>query len=852
MQSNAENRTPEETPEAAPEETPEETSGAELPALPLPKPLSYGVEIEAVVHYVLDGEEDPLGHIEGLPEPIRVDLGEGRKKLGIPKFKFSVDRQISQLFQEAMTKTLEKYNIPSKGTTIACKNPESLEHHVAQERLEKVGRWVVKDDQSIEVPKDPQNCRFQGVEINTSVEADSPESFEMLKFVINCLKAEHRLSVNPSCGLHVHVGNGAEAFSLNNIRRISALLWSAECLVDTVHPPTRRMNFWCAPLRTVSTLADLDAPYDSEEDSEEDSSAACHYHGGEVRFGERSMGWRELHQHKHTVESYLQSRGLENNFQPWLDDDAVMEYKHSKFAIYSRPTEIEKQIKKYKELEEMFRGVVHAEPSRSYTFAVPEKMQGPESSKSSSEISPEGSSETSVASEDMLSQQQLANRIADLPKDRIFSPTTPRRLTNRPYCAGSKFTKEDLKRVHLEWKGWMDTLPVSTDTIDLAAEKPADNLAGVIRLLESKSSCEIARLLCLHDEGTGKLAYHFDMYDCESHEAGERHTIEFRQAESSLDTAWVATWAKICVGLVKFAINAPPDSFMQVITNCDLAERREKTGQEYDVVDLLGQVGLIAEANVAAERMWQNREEWRLSYSEVDGADSDGNHHPSNQPGGRGGSDPGDDPDSGGDDSSKPDGGQSDDSKKPHPNDNESVEGSNQQNPEQENERPVEMEPEGKPETEKPDHGDEDKPDAPDPGKPPEYPDSDSKKKKETGNPPTRTLTILMASTSSMVSTPTPTQEKPRVPLPTPPKTRQRPQRLGLLYLSWDSSQLPPPQGRLHPGHKHRDRSQRRELFWDLEPPRRISIGSNGETLEIPKQAREAQWEPNKRLREDE
>ncbi|KAK8050474.1 hypothetical protein PG994_012204 [Apiospora phragmitis] len=611
---------------------PGETLPETLPPLPLPRPLTYGVEIEGIVHYLDHDEKDPFDGVEDLPKPTRLPAD-------LPK-----DELPEKIIHNLMAKTLADHGIPTKEVRITCYPPKSVEHYMAQERLKQHGQWKIVPDVTIQPPYSTEH-KFMGFEINSSVEIESPESFEVLKFVINCITREHRVLLNESCGLHIHVGNGAENFSLGSIRRIGCLLWSAGPLIGTLHPPWRRANLWCMPIRTSSHLAVGNFNPTLVHDEARDPGRGgpnCAYVGGDMRFGERSTLWREAHQDPETIALYDETRKETGTFVPFLDDEVKMTYQ-------PKSSEFNPDFDKYN--EEIFqKKVSYTAPNHAYAFAIPtdEELVGGSSGTSSDTDSPEPSEASEgcewpplLAAEEMASQRQIANRVAALPTERFHKPHAPRRFTNRPRCTGANFTGEDLKRWCEERSEYLSCIQESSAT---ANEKPAALLPGVVRLLSAQSPCEVAQLLHRAGDGGGKCNYNFAAYRCIMIEEEDRHTIEFREAESSLDSPWVATWAKICIGLIKFAVNAPADAFMRVITNCDLGER----GREYDVVDLLSELGLFAEAAAAAERMWQNRDVWHLTFADADGGDPDDDPDTNDTDGGDG-PNPGDKPNPGND-----------------------------------------------------------------------------------------------------------------------------------------------------------------------------------------------------------
>ncbi|KAI3528160.1 hypothetical protein CSPX01_16436 [Colletotrichum filicis] len=86
------------------------------------------------------------------------------------------------------------------------------------------------------------------------------------------------------------------------------------------------------------------------------------------------------------------------------------------------------------------------------------------------------------------------------------------------------------------------------------------------------------------------------------------HTIEFREAAGSLDVEWIATWARICCRLLEWSRDAEPTEFMCVMRL--LAWAQEEEGAQYDVVDLLIDLGLITEARFCEDRLQQGEAAW--------------------------------------------------------------------------------------------------------------------------------------------------------------------------------------------------------------------------------------------------
>ncbi|KAK3341072.1 hypothetical protein B0T25DRAFT_523743 [Lasiosphaeria hispida] len=145
--------------------------------------------------------------------------------------------------------------------------------------------WDVGYDST---PQDPSNLgvntyHVQGVEVRSPPMRDCPESYQHLQDVIDMVVKNFRTRVNPTCGLHVHVGSGVKpAFdndgdpllrgglgdhvggdyayvsrphSLRVLKRAACLLWALDGFMCHIHPPERGFNTFCRSIRQLSNLA---------------------------------------------------------------------------------------------------------------------------------------------------------------------------------------------------------------------------------------------------------------------------------------------------------------------------------------------------------------------------------------------------------------------------------------------------------------------------------------------------------------------------------------------------------------------------------------------------------------------
>ncbi|KAI1472706.1 putative amidoligase enzyme-domain-containing protein [Daldinia caldariorum] len=145
--------------------------------------------------------------------------------------------------------------------------------------------------------------------------------------------------------------------------------------------------------------------------------------------------------------------------------------------------------------------------------------------------------------------------------------------------------------------------------LDAKAESDIGVFAGVSEIFSCESSCVISLLL----ETRQRPNYSFFRYRCNDlmDPPWRAPTIEFREAAGTTSGRWAEVWASICVGLTHFAIHAPVDVYLSVLFHLDEATSGEAS---YDVVDLLGEVGLFAESVFAEKRLTQYKDEWGLKY----------------------------------------------------------------------------------------------------------------------------------------------------------------------------------------------------------------------------------------------
>ncbi|KAK7740660.1 hypothetical protein SLS62_011035 [Diatrype stigma] len=125
--------------------------------------------------------------------------------------------------------------------------------------------WIIKSDQSV-TPNDPDGSpekasspisHFAGLEITTPVMPNNTRAFSEILEVSKALVRHPHVSFNDTCGLHVHVGNADEGFTLLTCQKLFVLLFlGGEAVLNTLFREDRHTNKHCVDIRTHTGVAD--------------------------------------------------------------------------------------------------------------------------------------------------------------------------------------------------------------------------------------------------------------------------------------------------------------------------------------------------------------------------------------------------------------------------------------------------------------------------------------------------------------------------------------------------------------------------------------------------------------------
>ncbi|KAI0444259.1 putative amidoligase enzyme-domain-containing protein [Xylaria telfairii] len=479
---------------------------------------TFGVEIEFLVATLRQNEEDPHGFVEGIPPVLRVPRSFQPSGYAWGKIQDVLDECFGKSQEDGLL-TLSVLN--------------------------KYREWSVDSDSSLLPTRGDLYNKYTWVEVEvvSPVQYGSPKGFEAVNLAISLITSRFRCHVNRSCGVHVHVGLGADRISLEQLKRFATLSYAVEPLLYTLQHPEREINMNCKTLRYFSNLAHSSAeldnavPHNNPEFRDEKFHCITHL-GQERRHGEERLLVREMNNSQAYVDAFLETRQA-GHYEPFTQPG---DSRHTTLLLGDLSEELDRRISR-----------------------------------------------------------------ATLPSSSTTSPVEPARQRGIPRLRLPKYSQADLASMNYRNNRWGAS--ISSNHIEVRAyNNPGPSVAEATeRIYSQPSTCNVAQLLhsAVGDQRSGSSFHHYRCFNFEPFMVSGR-TIEMRMGEGSLCGEWVSTWAKIITGLFKFALHSSPSVFMDVLENCG----RATTVGGYDVVDLLDDIGLFAEAVIVEKRLSGYEDEW--------------------------------------------------------------------------------------------------------------------------------------------------------------------------------------------------------------------------------------------------
>ncbi|KAF7931401.1 hypothetical protein BELL_1468g00010 [Botrytis elliptica] len=110
--------------------------------------------------------------------------------------------------------------------------------------------WEITRDGSITPPKPPhrrhkkayadwQAYTYYPIEVRTPAYYYCEDALRDIADFCKIMRKNYLVTVNKSCGLHVHVGYGTQGFTLPHLRRLGAMIQAFEPQFDSIHPEHR-------------------------------------------------------------------------------------------------------------------------------------------------------------------------------------------------------------------------------------------------------------------------------------------------------------------------------------------------------------------------------------------------------------------------------------------------------------------------------------------------------------------------------------------------------------------------------------------------------------------------------------
>ncbi|RYP19363.1 hypothetical protein DL767_009657 [Monosporascus sp. MG133] len=538
--------------------------------------LTFGVEVELLMPWLFIDQKDPHEHIEGLPPVFRVDRARVKRNV------YGTDDPVyaaAEIIFSDLRDTLEGLGLASS----------LAESHLQDDGysamvLEGYQDWEIEDDGSLHQQeslgyeeKYPDYGLIQqwvSLEIQSPAEYATPEAFEAIKYALQVLTQKYRMRVNDTCSVHVHVGQGIERLPLDMIRRIAGLSWAADLLLFTLQNPLRRANVYCQPIREYSNMAkgiEAEPAHAGGAGSNPITWDCLRYLGTDVRHGEEPIAWREENRKKETIEAFEKTR-QPFHFEPFIQGDDSS--------------------------------------SSPQSSTVSQSSSSRRSNKSNGIISlQDGTLNQRGSSSDLEEAAFLRAGLMASPPQRDSSYRHESARTREcPKMALPRYTATELQE--LVGRVCSRTGLRVYSAIPARAEEDIGVFEGVRQIFDAPSSCCVSRLL---SDGEARGSINFNNYNCRAinNNVQQKRTVEFRMGEGCLDD-WVGTWAAICVGFVRFAMYAPVDEYLNVLTRCDLAAKQDGS---YDVLDLLDDLCLFEEAEIAEKRVLQHSKDWDVKFA---------------------------------------------------------------------------------------------------------------------------------------------------------------------------------------------------------------------------------------------
>ncbi|RFN51588.1 hypothetical protein FIE12Z_4165 [Fusarium flagelliforme] len=487
-----------------------------------PPRVSFGVELEFLVACIAEDDKDVDEAIPGLAPATRYSDG-----------------------CRAVEELLEKHGFITS----------SEDGHSSEKQL-----WLVTADNTVteENPLTKQDSCYIDwlpVEISSPPMYSCEEAYNLVSSVIRLLTTNLRVRVNPTCGLHVHVGNGPHQLDMRALRNYAALLWTSESVLSTLHCPERTFAERTAMSVRRCRRINLASGATAEQARHEILKLpriVPRYISRARRLGEHAVASHgDLRKLLHNDDEDLMSLVLEYD-----GDDSDWEEEESEpFYRPKRPKEARREtLDRLRNMELC-------------------------------------SEERGALLDSETTRRELPPQI-DFPDSKT---ETESQTTGRTPLLDNERTKV---------KGYKP-----------AELGPNTTWTGIAELLACDVGAHQIAYLMTERDGSKNYKYHSTNWTGQStnelfplRKRNTHPTIESRLASGSLDAEWVVTWIKIQCRMLEWARDADPAQFMSIL--CKLSDDDHSEECSYDVLDFLRDIGMYTELKHCHERLHRADEAW--------------------------------------------------------------------------------------------------------------------------------------------------------------------------------------------------------------------------------------------------
>jgi hypothetical protein len=509
--------------------------------------------------------------------------------------------------------------------------PEKFDELVQKVSARAFDSWVLKQE-TLETRR-IDGYDWHDVELTSPASYAIDEAFDMIRMVVHLVTNNFRCRVNSSCGFHVHLGNGRARLDLPTARNFAALWWAAEPMLSMLHPPERAFTKYSMSGRRtkVSRLAQNGTADDARRDCLDggdgfgphgpdfkdcdDVPKRARYHGRERLIGERPQPAKMPVRMRSDGRPVSKSIGVLPS--SWEDEDDDVDWEAEDTQPFCRPK------------RDMARGCAQdMANTRQTDFGAPDIQVQLSSAPTADHAEQDSSSGQSVDDTDQDTSGEETGRITLLSVENDHLPRPRAPVLDKTQAATNYYEprsadildREDVDARNTSygrhscancpwredfWSGIKEILSCDVGTHQLACLLGSKNMTS--KYMNLNWTAYLPRMLSrsLYDAGEARPSTGSPPGWEADHPYGKTDyvTLESREAVGTLDADWIVTWARVLCGLMDWCRRASPSELMRIVALCEHPER-------YDVVKLLQDVGLHAEAAYCEQRLQRGAEAW--------------------------------------------------------------------------------------------------------------------------------------------------------------------------------------------------------------------------------------------------